>query len=70
MINIEEIKVGNIIKCGTTKAIVTFIDGDEICILHEWGETDTLKEEHFEFWDDTGVVIEEFKKILDEIKHV
>ena len=70
MINIEEIKVGNVIKCGTAKAIVTFIDGDEICILHEWGETDALKEEHFKFWDDTGVVIEEFKKILDEIKRI
>ena len=70
MINIEEIKVGNVIKCGTAKAIVTFIDGDKICILHEWGETDTLEEEHFKFWDDTGVVIEEFKKILDEIKHI
>lgn len=70
MINIEEIKVGNVIKCGTANAIVTFIDGDEISILHEWGETDTLKEEHFKFWDDTGVVIEELKNILDEMKHV
>lgn len=70
MINIEEIKVGNVIKCGLAKAIVTSIDGNEIHILHEWGETDTLEEEHFKFWDDTGVVIEEFKKILDEIKYV
>ena len=70
MINIEEIKVGNVIKCGTVKAIVTFIDVDVIHILRQWGETDTLEEEHFRFWDDTGVVIEEFKKLLDEIKHI
>lgn len=68
MIYIDEINVGDVIKCGTGKAIVTFIDDDEICIIHEWGEVDILKEEHFKYWDTVGLISETFKKALDEIK--
>lgn len=68
MINIKELKVGEVIKLGNGKAIVTYIDEDEICIIHHWGETDTLKEKYFKYWDSTGEINETFKKALDEIK--
>lgn len=68
MLDISDINVGDIIKCGDSKAIVTFIDGDEISIIHPWGEVDGLKEEHYEHWSKTGEVSKKLNCMLKEIK--
>ena len=68
MLDISDINVGDIIKCGSSKAIVTFIDGNEINIIHSWGEVDSLKEEHFEYWSKTREVSKMLDCMLKEIK--
>lgn len=68
MLNISDINVGDIIKCGDSKAIVTFIDGVEIEIIHAWGEVDVLRNEHFKQWSKTGEVSKMLDCMLKEIK--
>lgn len=70
MIYIEETKIGDVIKCGSTKAVVTFIDGDEVHILREWGETDILREEHCQFWDNIGTVRQTLKDLLGQLETI
>lgn len=56
MIDIDKIQIGEVIQCGSGKAIVTSIDGDKIFILHEWGEIDSLEKEHYKYWNSTGII--------------
>lgn len=68
MINLDEIKVGDILDCTNTKATVTFINGNTIHIIWSWGETDTLREEHFYAWEKTNKVNDKFIKMLESME--